>query len=293
MKRKPWGRLSHHRRFFIHTQPGLARRRSRAALPHALSRRVSLSQSPELLARVEARSRRSARRSTSAAVRGRVRPRWRRRTRSTSSCARRRRTWRGGGARTCQRRSVPAAGTVLRRTGDEAGTRRAYGAALALDPSFGLAYFNLGNMLPRGEQLKMYELAAELDPTHRGAWMNLANAHRRPAASRSSSRRCDGWQDRPGGGRSRLTGCAAAEPGWRRCGSARPTPRRRAPSGRVAEVEAAAAGRCRRKSWAPLSRARGGGACQRRRSAVDRTTACSRGRRPSIGGGLLQRRSPR
>ena len=49
-------------------------------------------------------------------------------------------------------------GTVLRRTGDEAGTRRAYDAALALDPSFGLAYFNLGNMLPRGpEQLKMYE----------------------------------------------------------------------------------------------------------------------------------------
>ena len=69
-------------------------------------------------------------------------------------------------------------GTVLRRTGDEAGTRRAYDAALALDPSFGLAYFNLGNMLPRGpEQLRMYELAAELDPTHRGAWMNLANAH--------------------------------------------------------------------------------------------------------------------
>ena len=194
-------------------------------------------------------------------------------------------------------------GTVLRRTGDEAGTRRAYDAALALDPSFGRdAYFNLGTLTRGPEQLKMYELAAELDPTHRGAWMNLANAHL-SAGRVEEQLKALRWLAKidPVEGRSRLTNAltlqerslevARAEARGRR---GRAAERRR---GRVARKgkrrRRAPRPRPKRSAWrAAASRAsRRRRGCRRRRSrASRRTTRAHDGRRHAlIGGGAAAR----
>ena len=158
-------------------------------------------------------------------------------------------------------------------------------------------------MLPRGpEQLKMYELAAELDPTHRGAWMNLANAHL-SAGRVEEQLKALRWLAKidPVEGRSRLTNALTLQERslevaalWRRAADAGAPPSADAVGNKV---EAAAAGaEVPEVPGAPLHRGlRGGGAAASgagRARHVGRRRARDGRRHALIGGGAAARGGP-
>ena len=119
---------------------------------------------------------------------------------STSSCARRRRSRRRRWRHACQRTAAALMGP-LRRKGDDFGPAARLSALrsmLDLRPGGRLAYFNLGNMLPRGLS-HVRTLAARSDAPRR-----VDEPRERPPVGRPRRGAAQGvamaGKDRPGGG---------------------------------------------------------------------------------------------